>query len=99
MFYLYNVHLGILEGDPGGVPLALQVERWMRNRLESVSVQKALASLQRIKMGELQVNGKTVKMATRPTEEQKELLAKLGAKPIPRKITDHGFCSVKTAPS
>jgi len=71
--------------------LALQVERWMRNRLESISVQKALASLQRIKMGELHVNGKTVKMATRPTEEQKELLAKLGVKPIPRKIADPEF--------
>lgn len=67
--------------------LALQVERWMRNRLKKVSVQKALASLQRIKMGELQVNGKTVKMVTRPTEDQKELLALLGVKPIPRKIT------------
>jgi len=66
--------------------LALQIERWMRNQLKTVSVQKALASLQRIKMGELQVNGKTVKMATQPAMDQKELLAKLGLKPIPRKL-------------
>ena len=65
--------------------LALQLERWMRNRLKTVSVQKALQSLQHIKMGELDINGQTVNMATRPTTEQKELLTKLGVKPIPVK--------------
>ena len=54
--------------------LALQVERWMRNRLKTVSVPKALQSLQQIKMGELEINGEMAKMATRPTAEQKELL-------------------------
>ena len=66
--------------------LALQMERWMRNRLKTVSVQKALQSLQRIKAGELSTNGKTVAMATRPTTEQKELLQKLGLKPIPNRL-------------
>lgn len=68
--------------------LALQIERWMRNRLQTVSVQKALQSLQQIKAGELSVNGKTVTMATRPTAEQKELLQKLGVKPIPSRLKD-----------
>lgn len=68
--------------------LALQIERWMRNKLQTVSVQKALQSLQQIKMGELTINGKTVTMATRPTTEQKELLQKLGVKPIPSRLKD-----------
>ena len=67
--------------------LALQIERWMRNRLKTVSVPKALQSLQQIKMGELEINGKMVNMATRPTTEQKELLTKLGVKQIPTKRT------------
>jgi transposase len=62
--------------------LALQLERWMRNRLRPVSVKKALQLLQQIKVGELTVNGKTVSMATRLTAEQKEILRKLGVKPI-----------------
>lgn len=60
--------------------LALQVERWMRNKLETVSVPKALQSLQQIKMGTLTIDGKQVNMTTRPTEKQKELLAKLGVR-------------------
>jgi len=68
--------------------LALQIERWMRNRLKTVSVPKALHSLQRIKVGELTVNGKAVIMATRPTSEQKELLQKLGVKPIPTRLKE-----------
>lgn len=68
--------------------LALQIERWMRNRLQTVSVQKALQSLQRVKVGELAINGKTVTMATRPTTEQKELLQKLGVKPIPNRFKE-----------
>jgi len=66
--------------------LALQLERWMRNRLQPVSVQKMLQSLQRIKAGELSINGKKVIMATKPTAEQKELLQKIGVKPIPARI-------------
>jgi len=68
--------------------LALQIERWMRNRLKTVSVQKALQSLQQIKVGELNISGKKVTMATRPTSEQKELLQKLGVGPIPSRIKD-----------
>jgi transposase len=68
--------------------LALQIERWMRVRLQTVSVQKAFLSLQRIKVGTLTVNGKTTRMATRPTTEQKELLRKLGVKPIPTRFKD-----------
>jgi transposase len=63
--------------------LALQLERWMRNRLKTVSVKKALQSLQQIKLGELMVNGKTVTMATRLTTEQKEIFRNLGVKPTP----------------
>jgi len=66
--------------------LALQIERWMRNRLKTISVRKALQSLQQIKVGELTVNGKAVKMATQPTAEQKEILQKLGVKPIPKRF-------------
>ena len=68
--------------------LALQVERWMRNKLQTVTVQKALQSLQQIKAGELSINGKTIIMATRPSIEQKELLQKLGVKPIPSRLKD-----------
>ncbi len=63
--------------------LALQLERWMRNRLQTTSVSKALQSLQQIKVGELTVNGKRMTMATRITPEQKEILDRLGVKSIP----------------
>lgn len=66
--------------------LALQIERWMRNKLQTISVQKALQSLQQVKVGTLTVNGKTTQMATRPTSEQKELLQKLGVKPISTRL-------------
>lgn len=66
--------------------LALQIERWMRNRLKTISVRKALQSLQQIKVGDLTVNGKAVKMTTQPTVEQKEILQKLGVKPIPKRF-------------
>jgi transposase len=66
--------------------LALQIERWMRNRLKTVSVRKALQSLQRIKAGVLTIEGRQIKMATRPTAEQKEFLKKLGVKPIPARM-------------
>jgi transposase len=70
--------------------LALQLERWMRNRLKTTSVPKALRILQQIKVGELTINGKTVTMATKLTAEQKELLLKLGVKPIPRELQKMG---------
>lgn len=66
--------------------LALQIERWMRNRLETVSVRKALQSLQRVKAAVMMVGDKEIKVVTRPTLEQKELLRKLGVKPIPARL-------------
>ncbi len=66
--------------------LALQIERWMRNRLQTVSVRKALESLRRVKAGVLMVEGKEVKVAARPNPEQKELLKKLSVKPIPSRM-------------
>jgi transposase len=63
--------------------LALQLERWMRNRLQTVSVQKMLQTLQRIKAGELSINRKRTMVATKPTAEQKELLQQLGVRQIP----------------
>jgi hypothetical protein len=71
--------------------LALQLERWMRNRLKTVSVKKALQSLQQIKLGELMVNGKAVTMATRLTTEQKEIFRNLGVKPTPGRFTKDDF--------
>lgn len=70
--------------------LALQLERWMSNRLKTVSVRKALQSLQQIKVGELTVNGKKTLMATRPTAEQREILQRLKVKPIPARFDNAG---------
>jgi transposase len=58
--------------------IALQLERWMRNRLQTMSVQKAMQSLQQVKVGELGFGEKTVLMPTVLTTEQKEILKKLG---------------------
>ena len=63
--------------------LALQIERWMRRKLKPVSVPRALSELQRIKVGELEINGRKRRILTRPTQQQKEWLASLGASPIP----------------
>uniref|UniRef100_A0A831XF24 Uncharacterized protein n=1 Tax=Geobacter metallireducens TaxID=28232 RepID=A0A831XF24_GEOME len=62
----------------------------MSNRLKTVSVRKALQSLQQIKVGELTVNGKKTLMATRPTAEQRELLQRLKVKPIPARFEHSG---------
>lgn len=70
--------------------LALQVERWMRNRLKTVSVPKALQSLQRIKVGELNIGGEVTRMLTRPTTEQREIMATLGVPPIPVRLPGKG---------
>ena len=66
--------------------MALQIERWMRNRLKTVSVRKALQSLQRVKTGVMMIEGKEIKVATRPTHEQRDLLKLLGVKPIPARL-------------
>jgi transposase len=62
--------------------LALQIERWMRKKLEGISVPTAIRQLRRIKMVEM-VEGKSVRtLPTRPTAEQKEILKKLDV-PVP----------------
>lgn len=66
--------------------LALQLERWMRNRLQALSVSKALGKLQQIKVGELIVNGQPVTMTTRLNDEQKEIYRRLGIKPLPAQL-------------
>jgi len=65
--------------------LALQVERWMRQRLRAAdtSVPRALDVLRRIKMGEFEVGGERRRFPTRPTPEQAKLLRCLGVSPIP----------------
>jgi transposase len=66
--------------------IALQIERWMRNHLKTVSVRKALQSLQRVKAGVMLIEGREIKIATRPTQEQRDLLKLLGVKPIPARL-------------
>jgi transposase len=67
--------------------LALQVERWMRRKMKDVSsVPKAIRSLQRIKVGEIEVGGKTTRAVLRSIPEQKTLLETLGAPPLPSSI-------------
>jgi len=65
--------------------LALQVERWMRQRLRAAdtSVPRALDVLRRIKVGELEVGGERRRFPTRPTPQQAKLLRCLGVPPIP----------------
>ena len=63
--------------------LALQIERLMRNRLQSVSVRKAIDRLRRIKAGEMEVNGVKTHTLTRTTEEQQNLFKFLEI-PTPR---------------
>jgi len=58
--------------------IALQMERWMRNKLQTISVPKALQALQQIKIGEFNSGEKTVLMPTLLTSEHKEILKKLG---------------------
>jgi transposase len=62
--------------------LALQIERWMRNKLKGISVPTAVRQLRQIKMVEMVSGGKTSKVPTRSTAEQKEVLHKLGV-PVP----------------
>jgi len=58
--------------------LALQIERWMRNRLKGVSVPTALRQLRRIKMVEVVEGNNTRILPTRLTAEQKDILSRLG---------------------
>jgi transposase len=58
--------------------LALQVERWMRKKLNGTSVPAAIRQLRQIKMVEIiDADGKRL-LPTRTTPEQKEILSKLG---------------------
>jgi hypothetical protein len=63
--------------------LALQIERLMRNRLKTLSVNKALDRLRRIKIGEIKVGDTTKLLATEVTVEQKEIMRKLSLPPLP----------------
>ena len=63
--------------------LALQIERLMRNRLKTLSVNKALDWLRRIKIGEIKVGDTTKLLATEVTVEQKEIMRKLSLPPLP----------------
>jgi transposase len=67
--------------------LALQVERWMRRKMKDVSsVPKAIRSLQRIKVGEIEVGGKTTRAVSRSLPEQTALLETLGVPQLPSSI-------------
>lgn len=68
--------------------LALQLERWMRNRLRplGLSVPRALSLLQRNKVVELVVGATTTRMATRPTREQSRIVKAFGLPPIPKAL-------------
>ena len=59
--------------------IALQMERWMRNKLrDTLSVPKAMQLLRKIKVGELCFGKKTELVLTTVSAEQKEILKKLG---------------------
>ncbi|GAB4258703.1 IS1634 family transposase [Deferrisoma sp.] len=68
--------------------LALQVERWMRNRLRplGLSVPRAVSLLQRNKVVELVVSATPTRVTTRPTREQARILRALGLPPIPKTL-------------
>ena len=68
--------------------IALQMERWMRNKLQTPSVSKALHILRQIKVGELCLGEKTMLKLTALTDEQKEILEKLKvAQPTSAKLS------------
>ena len=72
--------------------LALQIERLMRNWLQTLSVRKALDRLRRIKVGEMRVGDTSTLLASEGTAEQKEILRELGVPPLPAAL--RGKCSV-----
>jgi transposase len=68
--------------------IALQVERWMRNKLQSIpfSVPKAMHSLRQIKMmGKIHLGAKSMLMPTKLTAEHKEIMNGLGVSEPGRK--------------
>lgn len=58
--------------------LALQIERWMRNKLKGISVPAAIRQLRQIKMVEVVEGKKSRILPTRLTAEQKDILNRLG---------------------
>ena len=62
--------------------LALQIERWMRKSLRSVSAQKAVDLLRRIKAVTVTSPGGSSRVTTVVTAEQKDLLKRLGVPPL-----------------
>jgi transposase len=71
--------------------LALQLERWMRRKLNGISsVPHVVEILRRIKVGELVVGGKSIRVPTNSTEEQKKLLKALGVRPLPVSLSGRG---------
>lgn len=68
--------------------LALQLERWMRRKLQEVAtVPRAVDILRRIKVGEFEVGGTRTHIPNKPTAEQKQLLKTLGVRQIPAALT------------
>ena len=68
--------------------LALQVERWMRNRLREIgiSVPRALNILQRNKVVQFEAGGVVHHLPTRPTREQALIVKTLGLPPLPKSL-------------
>jgi len=68
--------------------LALQMERWMRNRLRplGLSAPRAVALLQRNKVVELVVGATPTRLPTRPPREQARILKALSLPPIPKTL-------------
>jgi transposase len=66
--------------------IALQVERWMRDKLQLIglSVPQAMQSLRQIKMGELRLGARLMVMPTKLTEEHKAILKSLGVSELGR---------------
>jgi transposase len=66
--------------------IALQVERWMRNKLQSIllSVPQAMQNLRQIKMGEIRLGVRSMLMPTKLTEEHKAILKSLGVSELGR---------------
>jgi transposase len=72
--------------------LALQIERWMRRKLKDISsVPRAIELLRRIKIGELEIAGKKIRIPSKSTTGQKEILERLGVQPIPVSLPQKGL--------
>ena len=66
--------------------LALQLERWMRNKLAGTSVPTAIRQLKRIKVVEVLEGKRSRRLTTRSTSEQMEILGKLGVPLLAKKM-------------